>query len=113
MNIIGREEMGTLQCFKVNIEGTITEIKTEGALKEKLNTEECYIIVSNEHRKVYFWKGYKSNVRSKFIGPRKCVDIRGQVGMDFRFVAFDEGEEDSEFYKTYRWKNYRGNRKGD
>jgi len=42
MNLIGREEMGTLQCFKVNVDRTITEIKTEGALKEKLNTEECY-----------------------------------------------------------------------
>ena len=98
-SVIGREEMGTLQCFKVNGDGTIAEIKTEGALKEKLNTEECFIIVSEEHRKVYFWKGYKSNVRSKFNGPRKCLDIRRQLGMDYRIVVFDEGAEDSDFIK--------------
>ena len=99
MNLIGREEMGTLQCFKVNVDRTITEIKTEGALKEKLNTEECYIIVSNEYRKVYFWKGFKSNVRSKFYGIEKSADMRSQLGMDFSIVAFDEYEEDSEFIK--------------
>ena len=40
--------------------------------------------------------------------PRKCVDIRGQVGMDFRFVAFDEGEEDSEFIKLIGGKTEGG-----
>ena len=40
--------------------------------------------------------------------PRKCVDIRGQVGMDFRFVAFDEGEEDSEFIKLIGGKTIGG-----
>ena len=91
--------MGALQCFKVNVDGIITEVKTEGALKDKLNTEECYIIVSDKYRKVYFWKGFKSNVRSKFIGPRKCVDIRRQLGVDFSIVALDEGAEHSDFIK--------------
>ena len=91
--------MGALQCFKVNVDETIIEVKTEGALKEKLNTEECYIIVSDEYRKVYFWKGFKSNVRSKFIGARVCADIRRQLGVDFSIVPLDEGEEDSDFIK--------------
>ena len=91
--------MGALQCFKVNVDETITEVKTEGALKEKLNTEACYIIVSDEYRKVYFWKGIKSTVRSKFFGLGKSVDIRRQLVMDFIIMVFDEGEEDSEFIK--------------
>ncbi len=91
--------MGALQCFKVNIDETITEVKTEGALKEKFNTEECYIIVSDKYRKVYLWRGYKSTVRSKFIGSRKGVDIRRQLGVDFSIVALDEGAEHSDFIK--------------
>ncbi len=83
------------------------EVKTEGALKEKLNTEECYIIVSDEYRKVYFWKGFKSNVRSKFFGIGKSVDILRQC-MDFSIVAFDEGEEDSEFIKLIGGKTEGG-----
>ena len=74
--------MGALHCFKVNVDGTLTGIKAEGTLKEKLNTEECYIIVSEEYRKVYFWKGFESNVRSKFYGSRKCFDIRRQLSMN-------------------------------
>lgn len=91
--------MGALQCFKVNIDETITEVKTEGALKEKLNTEECYIIVSDKYRKVYLWRGYKSTVRSKFIGSRKCVDICRQLGIDYNMMVIDEGGENSKFIK--------------
>ena len=91
--------MGVLQCFKVNVDETFTEVKTESALKEKLNAEECYIIVSDKYRKVYLWRGFKSTVRSKFIGARVCVDIRKQLGVDFSLVALDEGAEHSDFLK--------------
>jgi len=91
--------MGAVQCFKVNVDETFTEVKTEGALKEKLNSEECYVIVSDKYRKVYFWKGFKSTVRSKFIGARVCVDIRRQLGVDFSILALDEGAEHSDFIK--------------
>ena len=100
--------MGALQCFKVNVDGIITEVKTEGALKEKLNTEECYIIVSDEYRKIYFWKGFKSNVRAKFYGVEKSYDIRRQLGMDYSIVVFDEYEEDSEFIKLIGGKTEGG-----
>ena len=100
--------MGALQCFKVNVDGTITEVKTEGALKEKLNTEECYIIVSDEYRKVYIWRGFKSTLRSKFTGTRVCVDIRRQLGVDFSIVALDEGAEHSDFVKLIGGKTIGG-----
>ena len=62
--------MGALQCFKVNVDETTTEIKTEGALKEKLNAEECYVIVSDkyicDHSHPFRWDSffYKIAVRS-------------------------------------------------
>ena len=45
---------------------------SEGPIKDKLSSDECYVIVSDEYRKVYLWKGVNSNVRSKFIGA-KCI----------------------------------------
>jgi len=90
--------MGT-QVFKILPDGNTEEIKTEGAIKEILKTEECYIIVSDEYRKVYLWKGIGSNVRSKFIGAKRSQDIRGQVGMHFGVVPLDEGDEDPDFLK--------------
>ena len=88
-----------MKCFKVNPNGTTTEIKVEGPLKEILKSEECYIIVSDEYRKVYLWKGVNSNVRSKFIGAKRSQDIRGQVGMHYGVVPLDEGDEDPIFIK--------------
>jgi len=87
------------QLFKINPDGTTTNIELDGPIKDKLNSEECYIIVSDVYRKVYLWKGVNSNVRSKFIGAKMSQDIRGQVGMHFGVVSLDEGKEDSDFLK--------------
>ena len=99
--------MGT-QVFKILPDGNTEEIKTEGSIKDVLKTEECYVIVSDEHRKVYLWKGISSNVRSKFIGAKRSQDIRGQVGMHFGVVPLDEGDEESDFIKLIGGKTEGG-----
>ena len=99
--------MGT-QVFKILPDGNTEESKTEGPIKEILKAEECYIIVSDEYRKVYLWKGINSNVRSKFIGAKRSQDIRGQVGMHFGVVPLDEGDEDPDFLKLIGGKTEGG-----
>jgi hypothetical protein len=99
--------MGT-QVFKILPDGNTEENKTEGSIKDILKTEECYVIVSDEYRKVYLWKGIESNVRSKFIGAKRSQDIRGQVGMHFGVVPLDEGEEDPDFIKLIGGKTEGG-----
>ncbi|MEJ2251639.1 MAG: hypothetical protein P8Y97_18530, partial [Candidatus Lokiarchaeota archaeon] len=69
------------QVFKILPDGTTEEIKTQKPIKDILDTEECYVIVDDELRKVYLWKGEKSSVRSKFIGAKRSQEIRGMVGM--------------------------------
>ena len=87
------------QLFLINPDGTTTEITTEGAIKDVLKTDECYVLVADDVRKVYLWKGLKSSVRSKFIGAKRSQEIRGQVGMHYAVIPLDEGEEESEFIK--------------
>ena len=99
--------LGT-QVFKILPDGNTEEIKTEGPIKDVLKSEECYILVSDEYRKVYLWKGVNSNVRSKFIGAKRSQDIRGQVGMHFGVVPLDEGEEDPDFIKLIGGKTEGG-----
>ena len=88
--------MGT-QVFKINPDGTTTELKSEGPIKDILKTEDCYVLVADDIRKVFLWKGIASNVRSKFIGAKRSQEIRGQVGMHYAVVPQDEGEEDPDF----------------
>ncbi|MHA2397986.1 MAG: hypothetical protein ACXADU_03740 [Promethearchaeota archaeon] len=85
------------QLFLINPDGTTTEITSEGPIKDSLKTDECYVLVADDKRKVYLWKGIKSSVRSKFIGAKRSQEIRGQVGMHFSVIPLDEGEEDPEF----------------
>jgi hypothetical protein len=87
------------QLFLINPDGTTSEITSEGPIKNVLNTDECYVLVADDSRKVYLWKGLKSSVRSKFIGAKRSQEIRGQVGMHYAVVPLDEGEEDSDFIK--------------
>ena len=68
----------------------------------ELKTEECYIIVVDETRKIYLWNGLKSSVRSKFIGTRQAQVISDQVGADYSIIPLDEGQEDSESLKLFK-----------
>lgn len=88
-----------LHIFLINTDGTTTELTSGGPIKEILKTGECYVIVADDVRKVFLWKGVKSSVRSKFIGAKRSQEIRGQVGMHYAVVPLDEGEEDPEFIK--------------
>lgn len=96
------------QLFLINPDGTTTDIKSDGPIKDALKSDECYVLVSDEHRKVYLWKGLNSNVRSKFIGAKRSQEIRGQVGMHYAVVALDEGEEDPDFLKIIGGKTEGG-----
>lgn len=86
-----------MQVFKINLDGTTTEITTQGPIKDVLKTDECYILVADDVRKVFLWKGLTSSVRSKFIGAKRSQEIRGQVGMHFAVVPLDETDETEEF----------------
>ncbi|MFX0004677.1 MAG: hypothetical protein ACFFAA_03510 [Promethearchaeota archaeon] len=96
------------QLFLINPDGTTTEITSEGPIKDVLKTDECYVLVADDVRKVYLWKGVKSSVRSKFIGAKRSQEIRGQVGMHYAVVPVDEGEEEADFIKLIGGKTEAG-----
>lgn len=87
------------QVFLINPDGTTTELTSDGPIKDILKTGECYVIIADDIRKMFLWKGVKSSVRSKFIGAKRSQEIRGQVGMHYAVIPLDEGEEDLEFIK--------------
>ena len=97
-----------IQVFLINPDGTTTECKTEGQIKDILKTEESYVLVADEVRKVFLWKGIKSSVRSKFIGAKRSQEIRGQVGMHYGVIPLDESDEDAEFLKLIGGKTEAG-----
>lgn len=99
--------MGT-QVFIINPDGTTTELTSDGSIKDLLKTDECYVIVADDIRKVFLWKGISSNVRSKFIGAKRSQEIRGQVGMHYAVVPLDEAEETPDFLEIIGGKTEAG-----
>ena len=96
------------QVFLINPDGTTTEVFSEGPIKDVLKSDECYVLVADDLRKVFLWKGVESNVRSKFIGAKRSQEIRGQVGMHYAVVPQDEGDEDPDFIKLIGGKTEGG-----
>lgn len=65
-----------------------------------MKSEEVYVIVADDIRKIFLWLGSKSNVRSKFVGAKRSQDIRGQVGLHYGSTSIDEGDETPELIKV-------------
>ena len=85
--------------FLINPNKTTSEITTGRSIKDILDTNECYVIVADEVRKIYLWKGMNSSVRSKFIGAKVSQEIRDQIGLHYAVAPLDEGEEEPEFIR--------------
>ena len=94
--------------FKINPDGTTTEIEVDGPIKDALDTNEVYVIIDDTIRKVFLWKGIASSVRLKFIGAKRSQDIRGQVGLHYSSASIDESDEDDDFLKVIGGKTEAG-----
>ncbi|MBD3255181.1 MAG: hypothetical protein GF383_08810 [Candidatus Lokiarchaeota archaeon] len=99
--------MGT-QIFKVEQDGTTSELSTEGAIKDVMSPDEVYVLVADDIRKIFLWLGSQSNVRSKFIGAKRSQEIRGQVGMHYSVTSVDEGDEEPDLVKIMGGKTEAG-----
>ncbi|MHA1731649.1 MAG: hypothetical protein ACTSU5_06880 [Promethearchaeota archaeon] len=101
-----------LQVFLVEGTGETKELKSEEnddkPIKELLDPGECYICVDDRARVVYLWKGENSRIRSKFIGAKKSQEVRGQVGLNYKVVPIDQGDEPPEFQEAIEQKTTTG-----
>jgi hypothetical protein len=82
-----------MQLFQIRPDGEVHSILTSDSIRNLLDPVQCFIITDDQLRQIYLWKGSQSSVRLKFIGASKSQEIRGQVGMHYKVVALDEGEE--------------------
>ncbi|MFX1575306.1 MAG: hypothetical protein ACFFB0_21430 [Promethearchaeota archaeon] len=81
--------------------------------KEKGNSilqdSQVVIIVKEESRRIYIWKGYQSTVRKKFIASRVAQELQQELMNSANFhhckiVSIDQGDEPSEFINLFGFK---------
>ncbi len=73
------------------------ELTIPGELKTELGTDRVLIIVDDDDRKIWLWKGAEAGVRKKFIAARQGQAVRSQRGLVYKVMSVDGGEEPDAF----------------
>ncbi|MFO7797814.1 MAG: helix-hairpin-helix domain-containing protein [Promethearchaeati archaeon] len=73
-----------------------------------LKSDEVIIIVKEDIRRIYIWKGIESSVRKKFIASRVATSLQKELINEAHFhrckiVSIDEGDELKEFIQNFRF----------
>jgi hypothetical protein len=84
-----------MEIWNIERSGELTPLSSK--LTEVLNTERVLLIVIDQTKTIYLWKGINSPVAKKFIGARCGQQLRGEKGLLYKVVPIDEGEEPSDF----------------
>ncbi len=76
---------------------------------ETLDSTQVLIIIKEEIRRIYIWKGYESSVRKKFIASRVARDLQNELIQYAHYhrckiISVDQGDEPDEFLKTFNLK---------
>ncbi len=86
-----------LQIYDVVETGELMELSIPGELKTELGPDRVLIIVNDDDRKIWLWKGAEAGVRKKFIAARQGQAVRSQRGLVYKVMSIDGGEEPDSF----------------
>lgn len=85
------------EYYKIEEDGSLV---TLDGFDEKTN--EVYVVVDNDERLIFLWKGLTAGVRQKFIGSRATGDKRKELGYHYRIEVMDEDDETAAFVTNIR-----------
>ncbi|MHA2184130.1 MAG: hypothetical protein ACXAAI_03945 [Promethearchaeota archaeon] len=80
---------------------------TQQELESTLYPEQVLVIVREDLRRIFIWKGPKSPVRKRFISSRVAQDLQQELRLDSRYhrckiVSVDAGDEPVEFLDAFQ-----------
>jgi len=76
-------------------------------LQSHLKPEQVFIIVREDLRRIFIWKGSKSPVRKRFISSKVAQQLQTELLKDQRYhrckiVSIDQGDELQEFLNAFK-----------
>lgn len=100
------EEWNDFMVFELDEEGNKTELNLDKTiLGDYLTPQKVFLILYQEIKRIYLWKGVRSSVRKRFLGSRVATVVQGDVmkaGLKrCKVVAVDQGEEPEEFLNIF------------
>jgi len=75
-----------------------------------LDTHQVLVIVKEDLRRIYIWKGVNSHVRKKFIASRIAAELQNDLVVNGHFhrckiISVDQGDEPLEFMRAFGLKS--------
>ncbi len=101
-------EIETFLVYELDDSGEKIKIDIEEEqLQENLHPEQVLVIVREDLRRIFIWKGPKSPVRKRFISSRVASALQEELMKDARYhrckiVSVDAGDEPIEFLNAFR-----------
>jgi hypothetical protein len=76
-------------------------------LQNHLNPDQVLIIIREDLRRIFIWKGSKSPVRKRFISSRVAQELQKELTSDPKYhrckiVSIDQGDELQEFLNAFK-----------
>ncbi len=96
VNYVARE----LVVFRVVDTGETVQITDSAPAKTHMKNDEVLIVVDDEERRIWIWKGSEAPVRRKFIAARRASGIRDQRGLTYKIISEDHGSESEVFLEA-------------
>lgn len=86
--------------YGVSDSGDLDELKGDKPIKSHLASDKVLILIDDDTKKVWIWKGSGAPVRQKFISARVANQIRQERGLTYKTLSIDEGDESEEFLNS-------------
>lgn len=100
-------EYETFMVYELDDSGEKVKLDIEEKkLQENLHPEQVLVIIKEDLRRIFIWKGPKSPVRKRFISSRVASALQEDLMKDARYhrckiVSVDAGDEPTEFLNTF------------
>jgi len=100
-------EIETFMVFELDDSGERIKLDiNEDQLQESLLPEQVLVIIREDLRRIFIWKGPKSSVRKRFISSRVASALQEELMNDSRYhrckiVSVDAGDEPTEFLNAF------------
>jgi hypothetical protein len=88
---------GHFQVYNIVETGELADFPVKGELKAELKPERVLIIVDDDEKVIWLWKGTDAGVRLKFIAARQGQTVRSMRGLVYKVLSIDGGDEPDEF----------------
>jgi hypothetical protein len=101
-------EIETFMVYELDDSGERIKLEMEQEnLQENLHPEQVLVIIREDLRRIFIWKGPKSPVRKRFISSRVASALQEELMKDARYhrckiVSVDAGDEPTEFLNAFR-----------